>query len=373
MYSLVRSNRGILFSLATLGILTITVYLCLRFEELFAYATTPLLGHPYFGWFFAVITAALLVVCAISARELALDFVIYLGSFYVLTDIARLIMQYAGSAAAMGVWSTVYLGGALPLLLTALLCLYGFYNARNIRTKRYALNIAKLGTPLRIAMLSDLHMNAMMTEKSLRRMVNTVNGAKADVVLLCGDIFEERTTQAQYRTVYDALEEMQSTYGTYYVIGNHEYAAQKKGSVDIEELIASLQNVGVTTLQDEYVVVGDCITLAGRLDAASGERAALDTVLEDADASLPIVLLDHRPADIAAAVDCGVDLQLSGHTHAGQLFCVGKLTEWFGHSEMNYGHRKTGGLNTIVSSGVGTWGFPMRVGSRSEVVVVDLT
>ena len=153
--------------------------------------------------------------------------------------------------------------------------------------------------------------------------------------------------------------------------GNHEYDAQKDGSLDLVSVFLNLEAAGITPLKDEAVNMGD-FYLIGRDDFDSFTRAPLKTLLEDVDQTLPVVVLDHEPMELAEPKNGGVDLQLSGHTHAGQLFPGGQLTEWFGIFEYSYGYHKTGNYQLIVSSGIGAWGFPLRIGSPTEIVLVTL-
>jgi len=134
-----------------------------------------------------------------------------------------------------------------------------------------------------------------------------------------------------------------------------------------------LQQAGVTILQDQCVCIGNSFYLAGRDDKlrkmlTGTERKALADVLADCNRAFPILLLDHQPKELEEAQRNHVDLQLSGHTHQGQLFPVGLLTKWM--YTIDWGYWRKGTYQLIVSSGVGTYGPPVRVGTTAEVVSI---
>lgn len=370
MYTILRNNRGILISLVLVGMLSITAYFCFRFYQLFQYVRIDSLTQQA-SMVLPAIASVVLVLVAARTRGFLLGYLIYLGGAYALGDVIRLLVRLLPQGAST-VWGTIYCGGALPILLTCVLCVYGYHNARAIHVTPYTVKIAGLQEGLRIALISDMHLGAGRKEGDLARIVKVVNAQSPDVILLAGDIYEEKTTREQYDASAQAFAGFQAVYGVYYVPGNHEYAAVRNGTLQLSRMERALAGAGVRTLHDETVLIDGRLQLLGRRDAASGKRLPLEEAMEAVDQNIPLIVMDHRPTEFAAVEEAGVDLHLSGHTHAGQMFPVGKLGEWYGHSDQMYGHRQAGGFQSIVSSGVGTWGFSLRIGSRCEVVVVDL-
>ena len=137
-------------------------------------------------------------------------------------------------------------------------------------------------------------------------------------------------------------------------------------------MLTELEKNGVRNLDEQVLTTGGDFVLVGRADyyASGGARKTTAELLTGADRSKFILLLDHQPRDLKANAAAGADLQLSGHTHKGQLWPFGFIGRLF--NEMEYGYRRIDGFQVIVSAGVGCWGFPFRTSGRSEIVVVDI-
>lgn len=328
-------------------------------------------------WLLSAVLAAALLAGAALFKTVVIGFYVYLCMFYVFADLVWLCVWLFGrERAAMRVWRRIYLGGVLAFVFALLLTAYGYFNAKNPTVTEYEITIEKTGIDqgrLRIVMISDLHLGTNMRWQDMPALTGRIEGLAPDILLLCGDIFEETTTQKDIAYALQAFAQINAPFGRYYVLGNHEYDAQRIGVLKISELIEALQEAGITTLRDKTVLVDGRFYILGRDDPSSGQRTPLHTLMADVDTAYPVIVMDHRPLELALAAEVGADLQLSGHTHAGQLFPAGELAEWTGINEMNYGLRSLGAYHIIVSSGLGTWGFPMRVGSPSEIVVVEIS
>jgi hypothetical protein len=174
--------------------------------------------------------------------------------------------------------------------------------------------------------------------------------------------------------VFQLFSELSSRYGTYYVYGNHDcqpYSSQPFYTE--EELTQTIQNNGITILEDDYMEIGDDLILAGRADAGWGNssgRASVETILKDVDMDKYVIVADHQPIEAAENDAQNVDLQISGHTHAGQLWPIGLIMELSG--DYNYGLYKSGNCDVIVSSGFTGWGYPIRTEEHCEYVDIVL-
>lgn len=165
---------------------------------------------------------------------------------------------------------------------------------------------------------------------------------------------------------------IQTTYGTYYIFGNHDYNLYTQTPYYTrDELKDTLEKEGIRVLEDEVTKAADWLTVIGRTDA-SLDRAEISSLIDQADSDSFILLLDHQPEDLDENKAAGVNLQLSGHTHAGQIWPTGQLGSLFGVTELNYGYREDGAYHVIVSSGIGGWGYAIRTGGHSEYVVIDV-
>lgn len=256
--------------------------------------------------------------------------------------------------------------GCLILVLVFSMLTYGPFNARNPIITRYEISINKKAAPLhqlRIAMVSDIHYGPIIDVQRLNKMVDLINGLKPDVVVIDGDICDGSITEQESKQLLQALKQLHSQYGIFAVPGNHDRWARDDNSVRL------FKNAGVNVLRDQYIKVDNCFYMIGRdnprHDGTEG-RKTLDDLMKGVDSKLPLILLDHQPLEIDKARQDQIDFQLSGHTHEGQIFPGNLITKLI--YELDYGHMKKGNYYLIVSSGYGTWGPPLRIGTHSEIV-----
>lgn len=278
---------------------------------------------------------------------------------------------------------------ALSLVTVLSVCSYGFYNARNIRLTEYSVSINKNAgniKKLKIALIADLHIGYSIGLDHIKKTVEMVNSQKPDLVCIAGDIYDNDFNAIQEPdAVAKELAKMKSTYGTYACWGNHDvdekilagftFGGDKtySRSKDIEDF---MKKADIKTLSDETVLVDNSFYVSGRLDGSKpvtdgGERKTPDEILKDLDKSKPVVVLYHEPDQLEELSKAGTDLLLCGHTHDGQLFPGNIITglRW-GNAA---GYLKKGDMHNIVTSGVGVWGPFMRVGTKAEVVSIDVT
>ncbi len=255
--------------------------------------------------------------------------------------------------------------------LVFMLTLVGVWNARFLRTRNLQLTIQKVAhSPdrLRIVMVSDIHLGTIIHNSRLQKIVDKINGQHPDVILLVGDIFDEDVTSLMEQNIAVVLKQLSSRYGVFAVPGNHEYYS------GIDSAISYLQQSGITVLRDSVVKVADSFYLVGRddrtLNQFGGKRKSLAELVQNVDSAYPIVLMDHQPFHLEEAQKHGVDLQLSGHTHHGQLFPFNLITNRV--YELSWGYKQRGETHYYVSCGVGTWGPPVRLGNVPEVVTIDM-
>jgi len=266
--------------------------------------------------------------------------------------------------------------GVAAVLFGILLVLfvYGTWNACHPRIIHYDLSIAKKSSPLdklRIVMVSDIHLGWIVGTNRLNAMVDSINPLQPDLVLLVGDIVDEGADLEAEEEIPRAFKRIKSRYGTFAVPGNHEYI-----SGQVYRVGKFLQDAGVTVLRDRYIKVDDGFYLVGRDDLNRGgfsqnRRKDLRELLQGLDSELlPVILMDHQPFKLEEADRTGVDLQFSGHTHLGQFFPNNLITHKL--YERDWGYLRKDHLQAIISCGYGTWGPPIRIGNRPEIVVADV-
>jgi hypothetical protein len=262
---------------------------------------------------------------------------------------------------------------AAIVLLSAvsLTVLLGFINARFPRIKTIELTIPKRSAvpSMTIASISDIHLGTLIGRSFFDRIVDKINAVDADLVLLPGDIVDEDMAPVVRQDLGDSIRRIRSRFGVYGITGNHEYIG------GAEEACQYVTDHGVVMLRDSSAVVANAVVLVGREDYSANRftgrgRKPLVELMRTVDRALPIILLDHQPHDLNQAVEHGADLQISGHTHHGQLWPFNYISEAL--FELSWGYLKKGNTHFYVSSGLGTWGPPVRTGNCPEIVVFKL-
>lgn len=313
------------------------------------------------------------------------EILVFIGSFYLalmahllllifLVDIVRLgnkflhffpsaITEHAQKAGQI----TFFAVGVIALMIVV----GGIINAVHPRVRTLDLSIDKSAAQIRslnIVLVSDIHLGTIVRSSRLEKIVERINEFEPDLVLMPGDIADEDISLPEAQKMAAVLQKLQARYGVFSVTGNHEYYG------GLERNLAYLRQGKVKVLMDEAVKVGNSFYVIGRKDPTArqfGERRKpLAEILEGVDPQLPLILLDHQPVHLEEAEQNGIDLQLSGHTHNGQLFPLNLINKFF--YEDNWGYLRKGKTQYYVSCGVGTWGPPMRTASVPEIVQIKL-
>ena len=245
---------------------------------------------------------------------------------------------------------------------------YGTYGVlRGPRVKRITVPLARLPRSahgFRIAVVSDIHLGPILGRAHTRRIVDTINATSPDLVAVVGDLVDG--TVADLGTAAEPLAGLEARHGSYFVTGNHEYFSGAAEWVD------HVRELGLRPLENARVEIAG-FDLAGVNDVAGeseGQGPDFAAALGDRDRGRASVLLAHQPVVIDDAVAHGVDLQLSGHTHGGQLWPGNLLAELANPTVA--GLERYGDTQLYVSRGAGAWGPPVRVGAPSDITVVEL-
>lgn len=264
--------------------------------------------------------------------------------------------------------------GLFPVVLAVLLFTYGYLNMTHPIRTEYTVKTEKNIGDYTIALITDTHYGTIQDTEILKEKVREINLQKPDMVILGGDIVEEGTTKEKMQEVFKLFGEMETTYGVYYVYGNHD--SQPYTSTPAytkEELAETISDNGIRILEDTCVEINRELILAGRADAAWGNasgRASSEELLGNTDKEKYIIVADHQPIEAKENAAMGADLELSGHTHAGQIWPVGCITELMG--QLNYGEYQQDGCRVIVSSGFTGWGYPIRTQEHCEYVMIHI-
>lgn len=254
---------------------------------------------------------------------------------------------------------------AFSLLFLVGITGYAVYSAYIPTVRRISITIDKpMAKPVRIGMASDLHLGYLFRGKQLDDLAAIMKREKADIVLLPGDIMDDDTTAYDRYNMKQSLEKLRAPLGVYATMGNHDLFGHES------EIRKALTEAGVRVLSDEVLKIDNNFWLIGRPDDNDRNRRPTAELLKKADTSQPVFLMDHRPTGILQHQNMPIDLQVSGHVHNGQVFPANFIVKAI--NRISYGHEKIGLGHYIVTSGYGFWGVPFRLGSQSEVWIIDV-
>lgn len=297
-------------------------------------------------------------------------------AFSLITDIVVFILKRIKKYT--DAFNKIYLIGIIPLVLTSLAMAYAYYNMNDIVEKDYTIYTdKKLSEDYKVVLISDLHFSTTMDEKKLEKISNEIEDLNPSMVILAGDIVDENTSKKQMENAFSILGNIKSKYGVFFVYGNHDKSKYYGNrNYKVEDLEQAIANARITELVDTTYEINDDLILIGRDDISFPKEMVRKTsteLVKGLDHNKFLLLIDHHPYDLKENSINEIDLQLSGHTHGGQIFPTGIFTELFNKDTVNYGYRKIDYLNVIVSSGLGGWAYPLRTGTNSEYVVVTIT
>ncbi len=300
-----------------------------------------------------------------------MGFLVYLFIMLLLAEIVLSVICLARRKSPVSREKMRFWAGTVSVLLAFFISLYGFIHAQNAKIVPYEVDITGNGGEhaLTLVMISDLHLGSVGSEGRLAALVEDINAQNPDAVLIAGDFFDSDFDKIGDPDAAAAtLRSIRATYGVFAAFGNHD------AGDTYEEMKNYLSACNVTLLSDEYTIIGEKFVLVGRRDPspigrAGGKRAEMTQILAGAPTGLPVVVLDHNPASVDSYGD-EADLVLCGHTHKGQIFPGALVTNAMYTVDHGYYRRDAHSPHVIVSSGFGTWGPPMRVGTDSEIVVI---
>lgn len=327
--------------------------------------------------------AAVLMLGGILLSWTSAVFLLHLAAFAGVVQLINFILKKSARvryAQGFSLWKRLYGLLVIPLLLSVGMTVYGYVNLHTVRQTAYTVHTSKeiRSAGYRVALIADVHFGVSLDETELLQKCAEISAQSPDLVILCGDIVDNSTTSEGMRAVFRALGGIQSTYGTYYVYGNHDRPFRMmEGAFDTEELNAAIKESGITILRDAHVQITEDLVLVGREDRSKDSdeapRASVSELLASVDVTDFILMLDHQPNEYAQNAAAGTDLLLSGHTHGGQIFPIDILQELVPFNDAVYGEYALGeGGTAIVTAGFGTWEIPIKTAAPAEYVIIDI-
>ena len=306
-------------------------------------------------------------VVPITAGSVFFAFVLYAFIGAIAIDSLNLIFKLSGR----GVLCPIKIKALAVVIFSTAVCAAGFINSFNFAVRELVIYTEKniSADEFKIAFASDLHLGHIVGKRKLSFLVDKFNEFSPDAVILGGDTIDEDIEPVRRKRLNRKLSEIKSRYGTFAVLGNHEYI----GGVD--EAREYLLSNGIKLLEDSMVELPEGIIIAGRDDLmknsyAGVKRKSISEIIEPMHLDKYILLIDHQPKNLIDAEKHSIDLQLSGHTHHGQMFPFNFITSAI--YELSTGFMKRGKASYYVSSGFGTWGPPVRLFRRPEIVLIRI-
>lgn len=303
----------------------------------------------------------------IFISDIILALFIYIFLFYLFTDFIKVIFKLLKMP-----FISHYLQGFISVIMAVIICLLGFLNSHLTKINEYNITLNKtVYTPFTFAALADIHIGSDMTPARLGREIQRINSLKPDFVLIAGDIIDNniRDFTEEYIKEFKKLE---APFGVYAVFGNHEYYSGNQ-----KDILSVFNKAGFKTLIDDVVYIPEKeIYIIGRdslrhTNSSNNERTDIETLYSRInDKTKPVIILDHIPKGLDDGKKINADIQISGHTHDGQFFPVNLIVKKM--YVLSHGMIKYDGFHYFVTSGLGLWGPPVRVGTDSEIMLINV-
>ena len=259
------------------------------------------------------------------------------------------------------------------IAIAGIIVLLGNINKRDITIRTLNLTLPKGEgklNELNVVFASDLHLSTIDGEKLLTRIVDKMNSVNPDIILFSGDIVDEKAMILRERGIGESFRKLNPKYGIYSINGNHEFINE------VDTSVKYMKEYGMKVIRDDYEFVDSSFYIVGREDVSMKQftgksRKELEQIIKSLQGNFPKILLDHTPVKLEQAEKNYIDLQLSGHTHHGQIWPANIITNLI--YEVSWGYLKKGKTHYYVTSGAGTWGPPVRTGSKSEIMNIKIT
>lgn len=322
--------------------------------------------HKALSWFLAAVLVGLLFLFAFINVYSVVIIIIHLALIWLLCDLIAWIIRLITKAKPER-----YYAGIAAILLTVLYLGTGWIAAHQVRQTDYTVSTDKNIEPLRIALIADSHLGVTLDGTRFAEEVERIGAANPDLVVIVGDYVDDDSKKVDMLEACRALGSLKTTYGSYYVFGNHDAGYYSRRDFTTAELRQALTENGVIILEDETVPLGENYVLAGRKDRSSRDRLSAEELLDDLSGRY-VIVLDHQPNDYDSEAAAGADLVLSGHTHGGHMFPAGLIGLWMKANDALYGLSQRDDTTFIITSGISGWAIPFKTGAFSEYVIIDI-
>ena len=251
---------------------------------------------------------------------------------------------------------------AISLVLGILFLTFGIENMEIVTPKYHTYSSSKLHNEYKVAFVCDVHIGSSQEVSTTIKTINKIKAENPDFTFLGGDIVDEYTKKEDMEQALSAFKEFSTP--VYFIYGNHD----PFGNFTEDELVATLHENNIIIVKDEFVALADDLTLFGREDASFKDRKPIDELVNPYPNTY-VVLVDHQPTTFKDNCKAGIDLQLSGHVHAGQLF---PLLEFYSIIAQTYGEYHNDSATMYVSAGASGWREPLRTSRACHYEIITL-
>ena len=301
----------------------------------------------------------------IVTRALYTTLASWMGSFAYLFFASALLGIVVGITSFTNAPFPTQIVGSIFFVIALLVSIYGLLHARRIIVTRYT--VALPGLPAawknkKAVWVSDLHLGQLHGPAFAGHVVDVIRTLSPDIIFIGGDLYDG-TRAPDPSDLARPLASLQAPWGVFYITGNHEEFG------DSSAFLQAVRALGMRVLMDEKVDIEGLQIVGVDYHNANTVEGFKDILNDLKLGTQPSILLKHEPNNLNIAEEAGISLQISGHTHEGQQWPFGYLAR-LSYKGFAYGLKDHGALTVLVSSGVGTWGPPLRVGTRSEVVEI---
>lgn len=304
----------------------------------------------------------------IFVSDMILALLIYILLFYLFTDFIKVIFKLLKTP-----FINHYLQGLISVIMAVIICLLGYLNSHLTKINEFTINLNKtVYTPFTFAAVADIHIGSDMTPARLGKEIQRINRLKPDFVLIAGDIIDNNIHDFTEEYI-EEFKKLEAPLGVYVVFGNHEYYSGIQ-----RDVLSVFNKAGFKTLIDDVVYIQEKeVYIIGRdslrhTNSSNNERADIETLYNRIDdKAKPVIILDHITKSSQDGRKINADIQISGHTHDGQFFPVNLIVKKM--YELSHGMKKYDGFHYFVTSGLGLWGPPVRIGTDSEIMLIHVT
>jgi len=352
----------LLFTISIIILLLFIIFLLVRYINKFSFIKS--INNKYLRLLTSLIPIFLIII--IFNYVNALVIIIHLLFFFQITSLINYFIKKVRK-----IDINYNMTGIIAITITILYLAIASYNAYHIKETVYTIETDKISNDLKILVISDSHIGTTFNGETFYNKMKEMKNIKPDLVFIVGDFVDDDTKSIDMIKSIEGLGELNPTYQTYFVLGNHDEGYFNTRDFTLNDLENELLKENIKVLKDEVIYLNDELYIIGRLDKRYRERKSIDELTKDLDKDKYIIDLNHQPNDYENEKN-KVDLVISGHTHGGQLFPLGYISLLIKANDEFYGLHKKDATNFLVTSGISDWAIDFKSFTSSEYVIINL-